>query len=190
MVQSDQPGSGCCCCASEEPRRSFLTRSLAVLIGAAAFATPVFAGIASFFSPILGKKEGGGGNKLKLSSLEMLPADGTPVKVPVVMDRVDAWNTFRNEPVGAVFLQRSGTSVTALQVVCPHAGCFIEYSAEKKLFVCPCHLATFNLDGSRTPGKSESPRDLDPLEVEVKGSEVWVTFQKFQEGTTERKPMA
>ena len=175
MVHPDQSNSGCGCCgtsAAGEPRRGFLAKSLALLIGAAAYATPAVVGIVAFLSP-LRREKGQAEDFLRLSSLELLPEDGTPVKTPVIRDRVDAWNYFPNEPVGAVLLRRIGKDeVQAFQVECPHAGCFIGYDEAAKQFVCPCHKATFTLDGKRGDAVSESPRDLDALEVKIEGSNV------------------
>jgi len=113
------------------------------------------------------------------------------VKTPAIMDRVDAWNRFPKQPVGAVFLRRTARDqVLALQVVCPHAGCFVDYDEAKQRFFCPCHKASFDLEGKRLEASSESPRDLDTLEVEVRGSEVWVKFERFQPGTSDKIPQA
>ena len=95
----------------------------------------------------------------------MLPDDGTPRKVPVIADRTDAWNTYPAEPIGAVFLRRTGGKVTALQVICPHAGCSINFegSAAAGKFFCPCHAASFDLAGKRTDRDlAQSPRHGHP----------------------------
>ncbi len=186
---SAAPCCGCQHTASPEPRRGFLGRSLALALGAVAYATPIAVGILSFLNPLRQKAQAG--DFLRLGSLEGLSEGGAPVKTPVIMDRVDAWNRFANEPVGAIFLRRTGKEqVEALQVVCPHAGCFIDYDGANQRFVCPCHKATFELDGKRREADSESPRDLDTLEVEVRGKEVWVKFQRFQPGSTAKVPEA
>jgi Rieske Fe-S protein len=123
-----------------------------------------------------------------MTSLEMLPADGTPRKFPAIMDRADAWNRFPHEPVGAVYLRRgSDGKPQAMQVVCPHAGCFVEYDAANNNFLCPCHNGRFDLQGKRLDATSPSPRDLDMLEVEVRNAgEVWVKFQSFRTGVPQK----
>jgi menaquinol-cytochrome c reductase iron-sulfur subunit len=123
----------------------------------------------------------------------MLPEDGTPRKTPVIADRTDAWTSYQNEPIGAVFLSRSGDKVIALQVVCPHAGCSINFegSGKEGKFFCPCHAASFDLAGKRTDAVSPSPRDMDALEVEVRnGNEVWVKFESFGVGTAAKVALA
>ncbi len=164
-------------------RRGFLGNTIALLLGIVGYSVPVITGIVTFLNPLRQKVQAG--QFMRLAALDVLPDDGTPRKFPVIADRTDAWNRFPNEPVGAVFLRRTGKQqVEALQVVCPHAGCFVGYDAKEDEFLCPCHNAHFDLSGKRKDEKSPSPRDLDTLEVEIRNdSEVWVKFENFQTGT-------
>jgi Rieske Fe-S protein len=178
--------NGCCCCCSEtagSPRRGFLAAAVALGIGGLAFLSPLAAGIIPFLDPLWRKSKAG--KLVRLALFENLPEDGTPQKVVVLADRTDAWNHFPDEPVGAVFLRRSGSrNVLALQATCPHSGCLVGYDTSAKEFLCPCHQAHFDLDGKRKDAVSPSPRDLDALENEVReGNEVWVKFQNFRTGT-------
>lgn len=182
-----------CCCgksasSDNENRRCFLGQAAAVVCGAAAIAVPATVGAAAFLNPLRQKSQGG--EFLRLASLDAVPADGTPVQVPVAADRVDAWNRFPNQAIGAVFLRRTDKGVEALQVLCPHAGCSINYDAPAKKFFCPCHAASFDLNGARTDAVSPSPRDMDSLEVEIRKHEVWVKFQTFGVGTATKKALA
>jgi Rieske Fe-S protein len=179
QVASDGP-------AATEPRRGFILKSVALLLGAAAYLTPVMVGVASFLNPLRQKRQAG--QFMRLATLDALPADGTPLKVTVTMDRVDAWNRSPNQPVAAVFLRRveGNEKARAIHVVCPHAGCFVTYDAEKKGFFCPCHNASFDVEGKRLDAASSSPRDLDTLQCKVEGAEVWVLFQTFRTGTVDK----
>jgi menaquinol-cytochrome c reductase iron-sulfur subunit len=170
-----------------ENRRGFLKQAAAVC-GAAAIALPAAVGMAAFLDP-LRRKGQSGARFLRLATLEALPEDGTPRKVPVIAERSDAWSRYPAQPIGAVFLRRTGEKVAAMQVICPHAGCSIDFqrSPEGGRFFCPCHGAAFDLSGKRTQADSPSPRDMDPLEVEIRNrNEVWVKFQSFQMGRAER----
>lgn len=182
--------SDCCCCArrdssSGQSRRGFLGQAAAVLCGGVALLVPAAVGVVSFLNPLRQKSQSG--QFMRLASLAVLPEDGTPQKVPVVADRTDAWNTYPAEPIGAVFLRRVGEDVTALQVICPHAGCSISFESSAGKFYCPCHAASFDLAGKRMDATSPSPRDLDTLEVEIRNkNEVWVKFQTFGVGTAKK----
>lgn len=168
-----------------EPRRGFLAKTIALLLGAAAYLTPVMAGVAAFLNPLRQKRQAG--QFMRLATLDALPTDGTPLKATVTMDRVDAWNRVPNQPVGAVFLRRVGANeVRAIHVVCPHAGCFITFDAGKRGFFCPCHNASFDIEGQRLDATSSSPRDLDTLECKIEGTEVWVRYENFRTGIADK----
>ncbi len=184
---SAQPTSSCrSCCPATSPRRGVLKALVALVTGAAAYAVPVLAGIVGFLNPLGGKSQSSGFRRL--ATVDMLPEDGTPVQVTVVADRTDAWNRFPNEPIGGVFLRRLPSGeVLALHVVCPHAGCTVQYQASEKKLFCPCHVASFDLDGKRTDANSPSPRDMDTLDVEIRNdSEIWVRFVNYRTGIPEK----
>lgn len=167
-------------------RRCFLAAAAASLAGV----LPPLTGLGVLLNPL--RKKSNLGQAVRVTSLSALPADGVPRKFSVVTDRVDAWNHFRNVPIGAVYLRRTEeNSVEAFSVNCPHAGCFVEYRAAEKNYLCPCHDSRFNIDGSIQDPNSPSPRGLDSLEVDEEKlqslNEVWVRFQKFQAGQAEKR---
>lgn len=167
------------------PRRNVVAAVAAATIGGFVGLVPFAAGVATFLDPLLRRKKAGGeeGAKpsIRVASLDALPADGTPVQVPVIDDLTDAWNREPNQPIGAVYLRREGDKVSCFNAICPHAGCFVGYSAERKVFQCPCHTSSFQLDGERIL-PSPSPRDMDSLVVDpekLKDGEVWVQFVNY-----------
>lgn len=168
-------------------RRNFFKKAVTVVIGAVATLPALAAGLIVFLDP-LGRKSGQS-KWTRVTSLEALPADGLPRKFAVFMDQVDAWSKAKNVPVGAVYLRRTAADqIQALNVVCPHAGCFVELKQEA--YSCPCHNSSFGLDGSIKDPKSPSPRALDTLTVELRnGSEIWVQFQNFHAGKREKVPV-
>jgi menaquinol-cytochrome c reductase iron-sulfur subunit len=91
-----------------------------------------------------------------------------------------------------VYLRRTSETETpqAVTAVCPHLGCFVDFNTNKNIYQCPCHDSSFEADGQRiNPKQCPAPRDLDALEVELRGegqNEVWVKFQKFHSGKTEK----
>lgn len=171
-------------------RREFLKQGCAACLGLAAVGAPVAVGMQVLVDPL--RRSGGSEAFVKVTTIDSLPEDGTPVQFPVLADKRDAWTKFTQVPVGAVFLQRQGPQKPlALSVVCPHAGCFVDYLEEQEGFLCPCHNSFFKKDGSLKDEQSPSPRRLDTLDVEVRNkNEVWVRFQDFQLGITEKIPVA
>jgi menaquinol-cytochrome c reductase iron-sulfur subunit len=172
-----------------EGRRDFLIKASSVAIGGVMTLVPIAAGARVIMDPL--KRAGSGAQKIKVTNLDSLPKDGIPRKFEIITRRTDAWTRFEDAPVGAVYLRRNGDTVEALNVVCPHAGCFVDFRPEKKGFLCPCHNSLFELDGKIRDPKSPSPRALDRLLVEIRnGSEVWVEFQNYRTGTAQRIPVA
>lgn len=172
---------------SREPaaRRGFLARIVALILGTVLYVPGLIAGIWACLHPL--RQKAAQGRTVRLANLDALPADGVPQKFPIIADRTDAWTHYPPAPIGQVFVRRTGpTSAEAIQVVCPHAGCFVAYEPDKKIFFCPCHAASFQLGGERIDANSPSPRDLDQLEVEIRNGEVWVKFEKFRTGIPQK----
>lgn len=175
------------------PRRNVVTAVAAAIIGGFVGLVPFAAGVATFLDPLLRRKKGQAGAEgpppIRVTSLDALPADGTPVQVPVMSDLTDAWNREPNQPIGAVYLRREGDKVACFNAICPHAGCFVGYSADRKVFQCPCHTSSFQLDGERIM-PSPSPRNMDGLSVDpekLKAGEVWVQFVNYYPGKEHRE---
>ena len=175
------------------PRRNVVAAVAATLIGIFIGIVPFAAGLVTFLDPLLKRKKSAGGEDSKhqtrrVASLDALPAD-TPVLVPVIADLTDAWNREPNQPIGAVYLRRQGNQVTCFNAICPHAGCFVGYVADRKVFQCPCHTSSFQLDGQRIL-PSPSPRNMDDLKVDpekLKEGEVWVEFVNYYPGKEDRE---
>lgn len=172
------------------PRRSFMTSLLAVVCGALAMFVPLGAGLAFFFDPLLRRKKSDDGDFVKVTTLDALPADGTPRDFQIHKDIVDAWNTLLNQPVGQVYLRKiSDGNVVAFNRTCPHLGCAVDYKPVSNNYYCPCHASSFDLEGERT--NQIPPRGMDRLEVEIRNdNEVWVRFQNFRGTTPEKIPVA
>lgn len=180
-------------------RRSFLAIAIAVVSGAVAMLTPLAVGVVTFFSPLFRRSRA---PEVRIALLSQVPSDGRPRLFPVSAERVDAWNRYPEQKIGAVYLVRQTASdpPIAFTAKCPHAGCFIGYTDGDDQLRCPCHTSSFNLDGSRARGDAEvSPRDMDQLPVKLKQingaedekfTEVWVEFIDFQTGSKEKVPTA
>jgi len=176
--------------AHDSDRRGFFARAGSIILGGLAAVVPLLAGLRVLLDPLRRSTRDAG--SVFVTTLQALPEDGVPRKFDVVADRVDAWNTYRQVPIGAVYLRRApGQGVSALNVVCPHAGCFVNVAADKASFMCPCHDSSFALDGAIKNPSSPSPRAMDGLEVEIRdGDQVWVRFRNFQPGHKEKIPVA
>ncbi len=170
-------------------RREFCKKVCAACLGGVITAVPVAAGVTVFLDPL--RRQSASRGAILVTTLDALPPDGIPRKFSVLSSRVDAWNKFSEVPIGAVYLRRPNESdVQALNVVCPHAGCFVDFLPGRMIFQCPCHKATYTLDGKIATPTSPAPRPMDSLAVELRNQkEVWVKFQNFEAGHAEKIPV-
>ncbi|MDJ1181713.1 ubiquinol-cytochrome c reductase iron-sulfur subunit [Roseofilum casamattae] len=73
----------------------------------------------------------------------------------------------RNAPKPVLIFRHPETQVvTALNPMCPHQGCTVEFFADEKIFECPCHSSQFGLDGELLKGPSEKPLLSFPVKQE------------------------
>jgi menaquinol-cytochrome c reductase iron-sulfur subunit len=170
-------------------RRGFLTRAAAVAIGALVTLVPFAAGLFVFADPLRRSRAGFG--FIKVATLESVPDDGVPRAFPVIAGRTDAWTFLPGEPIGAVFLRRQkGQAMPeAFQTTCPHAGCMIDFLAANKVFQCPCHNSSFQLNGDIIQ-PSPAPRPMDSLECKVVDERgvknVLVRYETYHTGIAEK----
>lgn len=169
-----------------EGRRTFMASLGSIVVGAMITLTPLVSGLAFFLDPLLRKRtnfKGGDANGfLPVAKLSDLPSDGSPLRFVLKADKIDAWNEFKDQTIGTVYLRRMpNDQVIAFNDTCPHLGCKVEYQAAGQSFLCPCHASAFTLDGEKT--NKIPPRGLDKLEIKTDESgQVWVKYQDFQCG--------
>ncbi len=167
------------------PRRGFLS-FLAGAIGAIVGLIPLGAGAVFFMDPILRKRTGTDGGLLRAADLSQLPEDGTPIRVTLRSDIVDAWTIYRDRVIGSIYVRlMPNGQVLVFNDTCTHLGCKVDYQPAEKRFFCPCHQSAFELDGKRQ--NQTPPRDLDKLEAEVKDGVVWVKYQNFRTATAKQE---
>lgn len=186
-------------------RRNFLVEGVTGVLSFLLVAVPsAIAGI-FYLDPIL-RKQGGDSESgddgdldgfIRLNvTRDVLPDDGTPVAVTVKATLDDAWNRFKNVPVGSVWLRKQPSGdIIAFNSVCPHLGCSVNYRRSEGDFYCPCHTSSFDLDGNKT--NEVPPRNMDDLVVKTvsngqldeNGSEIWLKFQNFKGGKVEKIPV-
>jgi len=119
---------------------------------------------------------GGGADWYPLPAFRFSSAD--PVRSEVEVRKVEGWRA--SVVKQTVWVTRSAQGqLTVLSAVCPHLGCVVPWSAEQKMFACPCHKGFFAKDGARVSGPP--PRGLDPLPSKVEDGKLWVKYQYFRQ---------
>ena len=186
--EGEDPGEPASPEVASPPRREFLS----VALGGAIVAAPTVIGLRVVLSPLLSSKSGG--IRARLTTLDSLEAGGPPQAFKVIAGKTDAWTTYKDVPLGLVYAQRvAEKQVVVFSASCPHAGCAVEYRGEGAHgahYYCPCHESSFRTDGSLAPDNTQAKRGLDTLEVDqekLEEGEIWVRFQKFKAGISEKK---
>jgi len=118
----------------------------------------------------------------RLGALEVVQEDGwkkTRVRHSIWVLRASPVASSPGEPT---------QGITVLSTICPHLGCPINWHPDPSEFICPCHGGVFSKEGRHTSGPP--PRNMDPLEFEVRDGRLWVRWQDFKIGVAERIPVS
>jgi menaquinol-cytochrome c reductase iron-sulfur subunit len=68
--------------------------------------------------------------------------------------------------------------------ICPHLGCYYNWSDAQNRFMCPCHGSQYSFDGTHLAGPA--PRGLDPLPLREQSGTAEVTWIIYQSNTPSR----
>jgi quinol---cytochrome c reductase iron-sulfur subunit, bacillus type len=136
----------------------------------------------------------------------------------VVRDtRTDGWTLYPNDVIGRVWVVQQGdrpdlstpekvaafnsqpTTAKASYLLvfttkCPHLGCFVNLNDAGNGFACPCHAATFNLDGKRAADGNPAQRGMDTLAWEIDAADpqlnrIKVTYQSYEANNADKVPI-
>ncbi len=66
----------------------------------------------------------------------------------------------------------ANNEIVAVNPVCTHQGCSVDWKADAKEFICPCHGSKFAVDGAVANGPATQP--LGTYEVKEEGGAVLV----------------
>jgi len=100
-----------------------------------------------------------------------------PVKTREEAGTAAGWDVWQARKVSAggkpVLVIRTDKGFTALSAVCTHLGCLVEFDSAARKVHCPCHAATFDLQGQVTGGPP--PRPLPVYSVSEAQGKVYVS---------------
>ncbi|WP_042331356.1 ubiquinol-cytochrome c reductase iron-sulfur subunit [Desulfosporosinus orientis] len=65
-----------------------------------------------------------------------------------------------------VWVKRDALGVMAMVATCTHLGCEVNYHADKKEWICPCHASVYDEEGR--PVSGPAPRALARVAVDLK----------------------
>jgi arsenite oxidase small subunit len=58
-------------------------------------------------------------------------------------------------------------SIVAYSILCTHKGCPVNYTAERKMFICPCHWSTFDPAKAGTLVIGQASEPLPQIELRI-----------------------
>jgi menaquinol-cytochrome c reductase iron-sulfur subunit len=168
--------------ANIQDRRRFLSRCTAGLLTliTALLGVPV---VAYVVGP-LRRRSSAQGDMVDLGPLAELPP-GKWLLLPIDVVLQDGWERVRQRH--SVYVRRTGdgaAQVSVLSPLCPHLGCPVAWAMEEGKFRCPCHGGVFDAEGARVSGPP--PRSLDPLRFEIRAGRLWVRWEDFKIGVSNR----
>jgi len=168
---------------NDQSKRSFLM-IFSAFIGSLIGLAISFPLIGFIFYPLRKKTVYGGGDFIKVCNLNELKKD-TPRKMPISSFKVDGWNKFDNIVLGAAWLvKKEKGDVVAMSTICTHLGCGIDWDAENKLFICPCHSSVFDIEGKVVSGPA--PRSMDTLDIKIENDSIYVKYRKLRLSTSKK----
>jgi menaquinol-cytochrome c reductase iron-sulfur subunit len=176
-------------------------------------------GISAIFSAILGvpivayvlDPRNRKGPKSEMRLVEGVKLDdliaNTPVQGVVRDTRMDGWTLYPNDVLGRVWVVQVGArpanvaEMTEAQknaylmvftTICPHLGCSVNTGPTG--FACPCHAATFRVDGTRAAAANPAQRGMDTLAWEIdpddpEHNRIKVTYKKYEANNAKKIPL-
>jgi menaquinol-cytochrome c reductase iron-sulfur subunit len=121
----------------------------------------------------------------RVTEVTTLPA-GQPVHLTFASLSEDAY--LRETVLRTVWVvKHSASEVTVFSPICPHLGCRYTWHAQRRTFLCPCHGSVFAVNGNVLAGPA--PRPLDTLPQEIKQGELFVEWERFKLGVSEKIPV-
>jgi len=150
-------------------RRDFVALTTAA-VGALIAAVVGLPAIAYLLDPAL--KAASASAWIPLGKMESFPV-GVPTLAQFTRSKTNGWEKSTNS-YGAFVLRKSETEVVVYSNVCTHLSCHVNWSADQKEFVCPCHDGRFDINGQVI--KEPPPRPLDRYETKVEGDTLSIHF--------------
>jgi cytochrome b6-f complex iron-sulfur subunit len=105
------------------------------------------------------------------TSTEKLPEPPTPnsnqngayIAIGAV-EKLDQDGQILNEEKEVIIIREpESKNLVALSAKCTHKGCLVNWKADEKQFVCPCHDALFKASGEVIEGPAKEPLAVYPV---------------------------
>jgi Rieske Fe-S protein len=165
----------------ETARRRFLKLVVGVFtaVNGLVLGIPV---VAVLFGPVRKEKKA---DWFAVAEVGPLPHD-QPVELKFEAEAEDAF--YRSRALYSVWVIKHATaSATVFSPFCTHLDCRFIWNASTEHFECPCHAGVFSREGKVLSGPA--PRRLDTLEHRIENGRLFVKWERFKAGATEKVPV-
>jgi Rieske Fe-S protein len=109
--------------------------------------------------------------------------EGEPVRLNFIRSELDAY--IQQTTLNSVWaVKHSPSEVTVYSPICPHAGCYYNWSSQLRRFACPCHASVFEINGKVVSGPA--PRPLDALPSKIDNGALFIEWKRFKAGVPEK----
>lgn len=157
-------------------------RFLVAMIGIASTVLGVILGLPFVSSLVSPRFRQGKETWSKVGDLQSVPI-GEPVRLNFAQTEQDAF--IQHSVVDSVWvIRKSAAEAIAYSPICPHAGCYYNWNARLRQFICPCHASVFTIDGAVVSGPA--PRALDTLPAKIENNNLYITWRRFRVGVSEK----
>ncbi len=153
----------------EVSRRDFV-KVVTGFLGAVIGGVIALPAVGYFLGPAL-QSQSSKEREFKAGPLENYP-EGVPTLFSFNITKVNGWERTVNSY--GVYITRRGQDVKVLSNVCTHLSCRVKWHEDKQEYICPCHDASFNIDGQIISGPP--PRPMDPMQSVVRDGAVFILF--------------
>lgn len=109
---------------------------------------------------------------IPVGKLDSFPV-GTPTLATFTRSKTNGWEKSTNS-YGAFVLRKTETEVVVYSNVCTHLSCHVNWNADQKEFICPCHDGRFDINGQVI--KEPPPRPLDKYETKIESGTLSIHF--------------
>ena len=101
--------------------------------------------------------------------------DGYPIGIPTLFSftrsKVNGWERTTSS-FGVFVLRKSESELKVFSNVCTHLSCRVSWSEEAEAYLCPCHDASFDIEGEIIHGPP--PRPMDEYEFKIEEGDILI----------------
>ncbi|MDZ7844827.1 MAG: Rieske (2Fe-2S) protein [Anaerolineales bacterium] len=96
---------------------------------------------------------------------------GKPQTFTFTRTQINGWER-TSQSYGVYVLRQNQADLSVLSNVCTHLSCRVTWKEEQDAYICPCHDASFDIQGEVIKGPP--PRPLDQFETKIEEGIIYI----------------